>query len=98
MQTCPLDTIPGLVCSFSKQIVKSLPGAQHSLGPESSGNNSVPVPCGFSLSSQEMLVAQQAKPTDADRDQNSSYLSMEILTGKRHEESSGVLEMFAVLN
>lgn len=58
----------------------------------------MPVPCGFSFSSWEMLDAQQAKPTDVDRDQNSSYLSVETLTGKRHEESSGVLEMFAVLN
>lgn len=45
-----------------------------------------------------MLDAYQAELTDVDRDQNSSYLSVGALTGKRHEESSGVLEMFAVLN
>lgn len=51
----------------------------------------MPVLCGFSHSSQEMLDVQQVNLTEVDRDQNSSYLSVGALTGKRHEESSGVL-------
>ena len=56
----------------------------------------MPVLCGFSHSSQEMLDVQQVNLTEVDRDQNSSYLSVGALTGKRHEECPGAIVLFYI--
>ena len=53
---------------------------------------------GLSDSNREMLDACQAKLVDVGRGQTSSYLLLRALTGKGHEEHSGVLETFGILS